>query len=73
MAWRPRSLPFLPKKYLSSEMLKAGYAQIYRQAGSEYGGMLHEFEVIEAQARYVKNSDHRSKTRPHSAHGPTAW
>ncbi|KAF9332914.1 putative endonuclease lcl3 [Podila minutissima] len=36
------------------EMLKVGYGQIYRQAGSEYGGMLKEFEKIEAKAKSRK-------------------
>ncbi|KAI1319418.1 putative endonuclease lcl3 [Mortierella claussenii] len=54
MAWYPRFLPFLPKKNVSTEMLKAGYGQIYRQAGSEYGGMLKEFEKVEAHARSRK-------------------
>ncbi|KAI7818691.1 hypothetical protein BC939DRAFT_401166 [Gamsiella multidivaricata] len=51
MAWYPRLLPFLPKKNVSVEMLKVGYGQIYRQAGSEYGGMLQEFEKVEANAK----------------------
>ncbi|KAF8927400.1 putative endonuclease lcl3 [Dissophora ornata] len=54
MAWYPRSLPLLPKKNVSIEMLKQGYAQIYRQAGSEYGGLLKEFEKIEAHAKSRK-------------------
>ncbi|KAG0348282.1 putative endonuclease lcl3 [Podila humilis] len=54
MVWYPRLLPFLPKKNASVEMLKIGYAQIYRQAGSEYGGMLKEFEKIEAKAKSRK-------------------
>ncbi|KAF9381951.1 putative endonuclease lcl3 [Podila verticillata] len=54
MAWYPRFLPFLPKKNVSVEMLKIGYGQIYRQAGSEYGGMLKEFEKIEAKAKSRK-------------------
>ncbi|KAF9363441.1 putative endonuclease lcl3 [Mortierella sp. NVP85] len=54
MAWYPRALPFLPMKNISAEMLKAGYGQIYRQAGSEYGGMLNKFEALEAKARTQK-------------------
>ncbi|KAG0370847.1 putative endonuclease lcl3 [Gamsiella multidivaricata] len=54
MAWYPRLLPFLPKKNVSVEMLKVGYGQIYRQAGSEYGGMLQEFEKVEANAKKHK-------------------
>ncbi|KAG0352702.1 putative endonuclease lcl3 [Podila minutissima] len=54
MTWYPRFLPFLPKKNVSVEMLKIGYGQIYRQAGSEYGGMLKEFEKIEAKAKSRK-------------------
>ncbi|KAK3815344.1 MAG: hypothetical protein J3Q66DRAFT_207867 [Benniella sp.] len=54
MAWYPRALPFLPMKNVSAEMLKAGYGQIYRQAGSQYGGMLSKFEVLEAKARGQK-------------------
>ncbi|KAF9961304.1 putative endonuclease lcl3 [Mortierella alpina] len=54
MAWYPRFLPFLPKKNVSVEMLKVGYGQIYRQAGSEYGGMLKEFEKLEAKAKSRK-------------------
>jgi hypothetical protein len=53
MAWYPRALPFLPMKNVSAEMLKVGYGQIYRQAGSQYGGMLNKFEALEAKARYV--------------------
>ncbi|KAG0222962.1 putative endonuclease lcl3 [Mortierella sp. GBA43] len=54
MAWYPRSLPFLPMKNVSAEMLKVGYGQIYRQAGSQYGGMLSTFEKLEAEARAQK-------------------
>ncbi|KAF9575569.1 putative endonuclease lcl3 [Mortierella alpina] len=54
MVWYPRFLPFLPKKNVSMEMLKVGYGQIYRQAGSEYGGMLKQFEKLEAKAKSRK-------------------
>ncbi|KAF9115018.1 putative endonuclease lcl3 [Mortierella sp. AM989] len=54
MAWYPRSLSFLPKKNVSEEMLKVGFAQLYRQAGSEYGNMLDRFEKLEAQAKSRK-------------------
>ncbi|KAF9416468.1 putative endonuclease lcl3 [Podila epigama] len=54
MAWYPRMFPFLPKKNVSIEMLKMGYGQIYRQAGSEYGGLLNVFEKVEAKARRQK-------------------
>ncbi|KAF9950939.1 putative endonuclease lcl3 [Modicella reniformis] len=54
MVWYPRALPFLPKKNANVEVLKVGYAQIYRQAGSEYGGMLQQFEALEAEAKKHK-------------------
>ncbi|KAF9434817.1 putative endonuclease lcl3 [Entomortierella beljakovae] len=54
MAWYPRSIPFLPKKNVSIEMLKMGFGQVYRQAGSEYGGMLSTFESLEADAKRRK-------------------
>ncbi|KAF9208007.1 putative endonuclease lcl3 [Haplosporangium sp. Z 27] len=50
--------PFAKDRYdrvnVSLEMLKVGYAQLYRQAGSEYGGMLDNFEKIEAHAKSRK-------------------
>lgn len=52
MAWYPGLLPFFPKKNVSKELLKIGYGEIYRQAGSQYGGLLKEFEKIENKARY---------------------
>ncbi|KAG9070224.1 putative endonuclease lcl3 [Linnemannia hyalina] len=54
MAWYPRSLPFLPKKNVSKEILKAGYGEIYRQSGSEHGGILKELEKIEKKAKKNK-------------------
>ncbi|KAK5822807.1 hypothetical protein F5H01DRAFT_411030 [Linnemannia elongata] len=54
MAWYPGFLPFLPKKNVSKELLKVGYGQIYRQAGSQYGGLLKEFEKIENKAKKNK-------------------
>ncbi|KAF9087411.1 putative endonuclease lcl3, partial [Mortierella sp. GBA35] len=54
MAWYPSFLPFLPMKNVSKEMLKIGYGQIYRQAGSQYGGLLKEFERIEKKAKKNK-------------------
>ncbi|KAF9128451.1 putative endonuclease lcl3 [Mortierella sp. 14UC] len=54
MAWYPSFLPFLPMKNVSKEMLKIGYGQIYRQAGSQYGGLLKEFERIEKKAKANK-------------------
>ncbi|ORZ26302.1 hypothetical protein BCR41DRAFT_301437 [Lobosporangium transversale] len=54
MAWYPRFLPFLPKKNVSLQLLKVGYAQIYRQHGFEYGDMLDEFERIETKAKRRK-------------------
>ncbi|KAK3844756.1 MAG: hypothetical protein J3R72DRAFT_437973 [Linnemannia gamsii] len=54
MAWYPSFLPFLPKKNVSKEMLKIGYGQIYRQAGSQYGGLLKEFERLEKKAKAKK-------------------
>ncbi|KAG0277083.1 putative endonuclease lcl3 [Linnemannia exigua] len=54
MAWYPSFLPLLPKKNVSKEMLKVGYGQIYRQAGSQYGGLLKEFERIEKKAKANK-------------------
>jgi len=51
MAWYPRFLPFLPKKNISIEMLKTGFGQIYRQAGSEYGNILDQLEKTEAKAK----------------------
>ncbi|KAF9932654.1 putative endonuclease lcl3 [Linnemannia zychae] len=53
MAWYPSALPFF-KKNISKEMLKVGYGQIYRQAGSEYGGLLKEFEALENKAKKNK-------------------
>lgn len=52
MAWYPGMLPIFPKKNVSKELLKVGYGEIYRQAGSQYGGLLKEFEKIENKARY---------------------
>ncbi|KAF9903032.1 putative endonuclease lcl3 [Linnemannia zychae] len=54
MAWYPSFLPFLPKKNVSKELLKIGYGQIYRQAGSQYGGLIKEFERIESKAKAKK-------------------
>ncbi|KAG0045007.1 putative endonuclease lcl3 [Gryganskiella cystojenkinii] len=55
MAWYPRfPLPILPMKNVSVEMLKVGYGQIYRQAGSEYDGMLKLLEKTEAKAKKQK-------------------
>ncbi|KAF9174305.1 putative endonuclease lcl3 [Mortierella sp. AD011] len=53
MAWYPGLMPFF-KKNVSVEMLKMGYAQIYRQSGAEYGGMLSKLENLEAQAKRHK-------------------
>ncbi|KAG0302523.1 putative endonuclease lcl3 [Dissophora globulifera] len=50
--------PYAKDRYdrvnVSKEMLRVGYGQIYRQAGSEYGGILTELEKIEAQAKSRK-------------------
>ncbi|KAG0322096.1 putative endonuclease lcl3 [Dissophora globulifera] len=50
--------PYAKDRYdrvnVSKEMLRVGYGQIYRQAGSEYGGILSELEKIEAQAKSRK-------------------
>ncbi|GJJ79087.1 micrococcal nuclease [Entomortierella parvispora] len=54
MAWYPRFLPFLPKKNISVEMLRVGFGQIYRQAGSEYGDILDKLEKTEAKAKQQK-------------------
>ncbi|KAF9584302.1 putative endonuclease lcl3 [Lunasporangiospora selenospora] len=54
MAWSPRRFPFLPKKNVSEEILKVGLAQVYRQAGSEYDGMLERFNKLEAKATAQK-------------------
>ncbi|KAF9978960.1 putative endonuclease lcl3 [Actinomortierella ambigua] len=54
MAWVRRSIPFLPKKNISLEMLKIGYGQVYKQAGAEYGGILDKFERTEAAAKAKK-------------------
>ncbi|KAF9160093.1 putative endonuclease lcl3 [Actinomortierella ambigua] len=54
MAWVRRTIPFLPKKNVSLEMLKVGYGQVYKQAGAEYGGFLAEFERTEAAAKARK-------------------
>lgn len=36
---------------VSLDMLKAGYATVYEQAGAEYDGLLLEFRKAEEQAR----------------------
>ncbi|KAG0255418.1 putative endonuclease lcl3 [Actinomortierella ambigua] len=54
VAWVRRTIPFLPKKNVSLEMLKIGYGQVYKQAGAEYGGFLAEFERTEAAAKARK-------------------
>ena len=52
MVWVPKW--FFLKKCLNLEMIKAGYACIYRQGGGEYGGMLDEFERCETEAKKRK-------------------
>ncbi|OQR97285.1 hypothetical protein THRCLA_21961 [Thraustotheca clavata] len=41
-------------KNASEELLKAGYANIYRQSGAVYGGLLDKFEALEDEARKNK-------------------
>ncbi|EQC37178.1 hypothetical protein SDRG_05404 [Saprolegnia diclina VS20] len=36
---------------VSEELLRQGYANIYRQSGAVYGGLLETFEALEAEAR----------------------
>jgi endonuclease YncB( thermonuclease family) len=52
MVWLPKWLFF--KRCMNLEMIKAGYACVYRQSGGEYGGMLDEFEKCETEARKRK-------------------
>lgn len=42
------------RKNVSEEILKAGLANVYRQAGAVYGGRLNEFEAIEQKAQKQK-------------------
>mmetsp|Transcript_31404 Transcript_31404/g.70588 ORF Transcript_31404/g.70588 Transcript_31404/m.70588 type:complete len:157 (-) Transcript_31404:237-707(-) len=42
------------RKNLSEEVLRAGWATIYRQGGAEYGGQLARFERIEEEAKGAK-------------------
>jgi micrococcal nuclease len=42
------------RKNASEEILKAGLANVYRQAGAVYGGRLDVFDKIEAQAKKKK-------------------
>ena len=39
---------------LSSELLRAGHAVVYRQGGAEYGGLLETFNGLEAGAKAAK-------------------
>ncbi|CAM9780817.1 unnamed protein product [Heterosigma akashiwo] len=42
------------RKNLSDELLKKGFATIYRQGGAEYGGRLPTFEALEQEAKEKK-------------------
>jgi endonuclease YncB( thermonuclease family) len=42
------------RKDISSALLSAGHATIYRQGGAEYGGLLSTFERLEAKAKASK-------------------
>lgn len=46
------SWPF--RKNVSKELLRAGFATIYRQGGAEYGGILPQLEGLEQQAKEKK-------------------
>jgi endonuclease YncB( thermonuclease family) len=52
MIWIPKWFFF--RKCINLEMIKAGYACIYRQSGGEYGELLNEFEKCEAEAKKKK-------------------
>ncbi|KND00603.1 uncharacterized protein SPPG_03730 [Spizellomyces punctatus DAOM BR117] len=53
MAWTYRPFwPFL--RNVSLDMLQAGYATLYEQAGAEYDGMLLKFQKAEMKARASK-------------------
>jgi endonuclease YncB( thermonuclease family) len=53
-AWRPLRIPFLgglaPGRNVSLEMVRAGYAEVYRGAGACYGHLREALEKAEQQA-----------------------
>lgn len=58
IAWVPRLFfplsVFLPKRNVSTEMLRAGLATVYTAQGAVYGGLLSKFEKEEAKAKAAK-------------------
>ena len=52
--WRPADLPLLrwllPCRNVSLEMVRAGWAEVYRGTGASYGGMRDALEVAEMRA-----------------------
>ncbi len=78
---------FIPPRFfigkernVSIELLRQGFACVYRQYGAEYGGMLKQFEEAEAEAKrykrgiwglkdYVSPAEHKKKFK--QAQDPT--
>jgi len=46
-----RKFPWVRRTNVSEAMLKSGLAQVYRQAGAEYGDSFDTFERLEREAR----------------------
>ncbi|ORY86003.1 hypothetical protein BCR35DRAFT_264397 [Leucosporidium creatinivorum] len=49
-----RRFPWLFRRNVSEEMLKAGYATVYTQGGAEHAGLLSRFQEVEAAAKARK-------------------